>query len=152
MKARLLIAGACFIAVLAFATLFLETRTRQTPKAEIKTPEVQPLSADGMPWGDLYTKLHNGDPSGDEGLISIENDPSMSLSKRLTALRMLTKSTRKDTLMFVYDQLSSSNVQIRAAAYYGMPDKLRPHGYDYTSAPNAISKAKLSAQKGQIFR
>lgn len=102
-----------------------------------------------QPIAQQVNMAYRGDVEAQRDLMTIAEDDRYSVSDREIAIRYLGKKGDPDSLAIVAQQLISPEPGIRTTAFYSLPSKFQPEGYDYTAAPTDISTgvvAKLVAR------
>jgi len=100
--------------------------------------------------GQRVNEAVRGDAQAQNDLMVIAQNVQAKSEEREIAIRYLGKSERPAFLTIVAKQLLSSNPRIRTAAFYSLPTKIRPQGYDYTSEPTEASIDLINKLVNQI--
>lgn len=77
-------------------------------------------------------------------LMATAQDAQAKSEEREIAIGYLGKSENPVLLTIVAKQLLSPSPRIRTAAFYSLPAKIRPEGYDYTSQPSEATTALIA--------
>lgn len=98
----------------------------------------------------LIGQAIRGDPQALHNLTLVAGDSSASPVDRGLAIRYLAQTGTPELLPVIAQQLLAEKPEVRAAAYYSLPEKLRPAHYDYVAPPGAASRAAVTKLLGDI--
>jgi hypothetical protein len=154
----------CAAAVICLALLWSgrghasDVPTARTVSATM--PTSQPTSApaatqpvkDAKEWGRLFWSLNHGDAAARERMIGIMRDPTADAIQREIALSMLGQEGSKLSVVALTEMLLSEDRQLRTSAYYAIPEKDRPSGFEYTAAPTDATRRVIGERIAELKR
>ena len=91
----------------------------------------------------LLRKAFSGDAQARHDLMAIAGDATANEIERSVAIQYLVRAGTPESLVIVAKQLGSEKPDIRATAYFNLPEKYRPLNFDYTASPNEASRAEV---------
>lgn len=136
-----------------------QPESKPMTSAQLPTATVTPAASSGDPRvpsapqqqvGQKVNSAFRGDVQAKHDLMAIAADEHAEIADREIAIRYLGKDGKPESLVIVAQQLISSYPGIRTAAFYSLPSKLRPEGYDYTAAPTDASISVVTKLVDQI--
>ncbi len=149
-----------------------ETATKSSHRTEQTQPELDPMTTAQLPTatatpatpsgtsrvssapqqqiGQKVDSAFRGDVQARHDLMAVAADGHAGIADREIAIRYLGKEGKPDSLVIVAQQLISPDPGIRTTAFYSLPSKLRPEGYDYTAEPTDASISVVTQLVDQI--
>lgn len=93
----------------------------------------------------LFPQATKGQPQAMHDLLALAGNEKGERIERETAIRYLGMHGSVEALVGVAQQLLSIDPRMRTAAYYSLPDSVRPVNYDYTEKPSETSRKAVAA-------
>jgi hypothetical protein len=92
----------------------------------------------------LIGQALRGDSQALHNLTILVGDSSASPVDRNLAIRYLAQKGDPELLSVIARQLLAEKPEVRAAAYYSLPEKLRPAHYDHVASPGPAAQAAVT--------